>query len=86
VANEDLKNLLELLKDLAASLTAIITFITALVNFIKLWQGDRRLVTRVLLGVSSGLLLLTDLYLASRYPNLRPWLFGGLGPSFSRWH
>jgi tetratricopeptide (TPR) repeat protein len=66
VANENRKNLLELLKDLAVYITEIITFINTVVNFIKVLRGDMRLVTMVALVLSMVFGLLACLYVRFR--------------------
>ena len=74
-------------------ITGFIVFVTAVVGFIKLWQGDTGLVTVVLLVVGIGGGLLSCLYLAFkrtpplvegsskgvwRYPRARVWALTGL--------
>jgi tetratricopeptide (TPR) repeat protein len=86
------RNLLDLIKKLPGWITGFIAFVTAVVGFVKLWQGDTGLVTIVLLvmGVGSG--TLGCAYLAFKrtpplvkggrgvwqYPCWRPWALAGL--------
>jgi len=48
------RNWLDSIKKLPGWITGFIAFVTAVVGFIKLWQGDTGLVTIVLLGAGVG--------------------------------
>jgi hypothetical protein len=45
------RNWLESIKKLPGWITGFIAFVTAVVGFVKLWQGDTGLVTMVLLTI-----------------------------------
>jgi len=83
----------DVIKRFPERIMGFIVFVTAVVGFIKLWQGDTGLVTVVLLVVGIGGGLLSCLYLAFkrtpplvegsskgvwRYPRARVWALTGL--------
>lgn len=86
------QNLSEFLKKLAASVTGLITFVSAVVGFVRLWQGDTSLVTFVSLSTATigGWIgcayyafartppLVQDGSGTWRYPRLRPFGLVGL--------
>lgn len=60
------KSLSEWLQGLSSGLTAVLSFVSALVGFVKLWQGDAGLVTGGLLAAGGdrgwlGLAVCTEL-------------------------
>jgi len=86
------RNWLDSIKKLPGWITGLIAFVTAVVGFIKLWQGDTGLVTIVLLAIGVGGGTLGCAYLAFKrtpplvegskgtwkYPRWRPWALAGL--------
>jgi tetratricopeptide (TPR) repeat protein len=63
----------DFIKKLPGWITGFIAFVTAVVGFIKLWQGDTGLVTMVLLAISIGGGALIAAYLAHHiYKRARP--------------
>jgi len=78
------RNWLDFIKKLPDWIMGLIAFVTAVVGFLKLWQGDTGLVTIVLLAIGVGGLWLGCAYLAfKRTPPLVP---GGKGTwQYPRW-
>ena len=86
------RNWPDLIPKLPGWITGLIAFVTAVVGFIKLWQGDTGLVTIVLLVVGAGGGTLGCAYLAFKrtpplveggkgtwqYPRGRRWALAGL--------
>jgi tetratricopeptide (TPR) repeat protein len=86
------RNWLDFISKLSVLGTGLIAFVTAVVGFIKLWQGDVGLVTIILLAIGMGGGWLGCAYLAFRrapplrpglkadwkYPRWRPWALAGL--------
>jgi tetratricopeptide (TPR) repeat protein len=86
------RNWLNSIKKLPGWIAGLITFVTAVVGFVKLWQGDTGLVTIVLLAVGAGGGTLGCIYLAFKrtpplveggkgtwqHPRWRPWALAGL--------
>jgi tetratricopeptide (TPR) repeat protein len=86
------RNWLDSIKKLPGWITGFIAFVTAMVGFVKLWQGDTGLVTIVLLAIGVGGGTLGCAYLAFKrtpplvkggkgtwqYPRWRPWALAGL--------
>ncbi len=86
------RNWLESMKKFPGLITGFIAFVTAVVGFVKLWQGDTGLVTIVLLAIGVGGGTLGCAYLAFKrtpplveggqgtwqYPRCRPWALAGL--------
>ena len=82
----------ELIPKLPGWITGFIAFISAVVGFVRLWQGNTGLVTIVLLAVGLGGGMLGCLYVAFKrtpplvkggkgtwqYPRARPWALAGL--------
>jgi hypothetical protein len=82
----------DLIKKLPGWITGLIAFVTAVVGFVKLWQGDMGLVPMVLLAIGVGGGTLGCAYLAFKripplveggkgtwqYPRCRPWALSGL--------
>jgi len=75
------------IKKLPGWITGLIAFVTAVVGFVKLWQGDTGLVTIVLLAVGAGGGILGCAYLA--FKRTPPLVEGGKGtwqyPRWRRW-
>jgi tetratricopeptide (TPR) repeat protein len=86
------RNWLDSIKKLPGWITGFIAFVTAVVGFIQLWQGDTGLVTMVLLAIGVGGGWLGCAYLAFKrtpplveggkgtwqYPRWRPWALASL--------
>ncbi|TEU14951.1 MAG: tetratricopeptide repeat protein [Anaerolineales bacterium] len=86
------RNWPDFIKNLPGWITGFIAFVTAVVGFAKLWQGDTGLVTIVLLAIGAGGGILGCAYLAFKrtpplvsggkgtwqYPRWRPWALAGL--------
>lgn len=77
-------NWLDLIKKSPGWITGLIAFVSAVVGFIKLWQGDTSLVTTVLLVVGVGGGCLGCAYLA--FKRTPPLVEGGKGTwKYHRW-
>jgi hypothetical protein len=78
------RNWLDSIKKLPGWITGFIAFVTAVVGFVKLWQGDTGLVTTVLLAIGVGGGTLGCAYLA--FKRTPPLVEGGKGTwKYARW-
>lgn len=57
------KDLADILKRFTAPLLALVGFVVATVNFIKLWRGETLLVTTIVILTAAGVLWLSCLYI-----------------------
>jgi tetratricopeptide (TPR) repeat protein len=86
------RNWLDFIPKLPGWIMGLVAFVTAVVGFVKLWQGDTGLVTIVLLAIGAGGGTLGCAYLAFKrtpplvkggkgiwqYPRWRPWALAGI--------
>jgi tetratricopeptide (TPR) repeat protein len=83
VANKN-RDWFDIIRKLPGWITGLIAFVTAVVGFIKMWQGDRGLVTIVLLTIGLGSGLIGCAYVA--FKRTPPLVAGGQGMwRYPRW-